>query len=271
MLFISLKKENFIEISWQAALWPLWILIYLIIALSICCFFKLIISFVTVIDGSVLNKIIYLYSTITSLGFSIASCVTVYFVINQESLFTFVPIICYLLVIILLTLVFFDRIAEFIVSISNLRNIDQYTDIQSNNLPNSSENQINHSSYLMNSRLKFFEKISQTFFKPLRKRTLSHIYEENEASIHQVNKSCEIRLYENSEQDLSPVDKKCLICLLAPCNAVIIECGHGGICQRCAIELKTNQKTCHLCRGSILKIALIGSRIENLVKIEELI
>ena len=61
----------------------------------------------------------------------------------------------------------------------------------------------------------------------------------------------------------------CALCFDQSPNAVLMECGHGGICYRCGIRLVKLKEKCPLCRESvdlILKIDII-SNYGNFVKV----
>ena len=52
----------------------------------------------------------------------------------------------------------------------------------------------------------------------------------------------------------------CALCFDLPSDAVVMECGHGGICFRCGIKLMKMKENCPLCRNSvslILKIDMV--------------
>ena len=40
----------------------------------------------------------------------------------------------------------------------------------------------------------------------------------------------------------------CPMCCEKECNAVIMECGHGGICYDCSLQMWKSQGVCHMCR-----------------------
>ncbi|GMS88326.1 hypothetical protein PENTCL1PPCAC_10501 [Pristionchus entomophagus] len=40
----------------------------------------------------------------------------------------------------------------------------------------------------------------------------------------------------------------CTICMEATVNAVIINCGHMGMCYECAVKIKVSGKGCPICR-----------------------
>ena len=45
------------------------------------------------------------------------------------------------------------------------------------------------------------------------------------------------------------VEEECMVCLESPPDAVLVECGHGGVCVACAAriwELRDARRTCPL-------------------------
>lgn len=63
----------------------------------------------------------------------------------------------------------------------------------------------------------------------------------------------------------------CLICFDKDADAVIMDCGHGGICYGCCIELFKKKQGCYLCRKPILQVLQIeinkGSGEEQQIKV----
>lgn len=55
-------------------------------------------------------------------------------------------------------------------------------------------------------------------------------------------------------EDKEFLDKAgCCICFINLANAVIMNCGHGGICYECGKSiLESNVRLCHLCREPLL-------------------
>jgi hypothetical protein len=39
-----------------------------------------------------------------------------------------------------------------------------------------------------------------------------------------------------------------------PSNAVLLDCGHGGVCLECAIDTMKKNNLCFLCRSSVVQI-----------------
>ena len=40
----------------------------------------------------------------------------------------------------------------------------------------------------------------------------------------------------------------CMVCFENQADSVFLECGHGGICYNCAIDICKKSNECHLCR-----------------------
>ena len=55
----------------------------------------------------------------------------------------------------------------------------------------------------------------------------------------------------------------CWICLRddVPADAVLLHCGHGGICLDCAKHLWNRRAPCPMCRASIELIAKVGDGV----------
>ena len=52
----------------------------------------------------------------------------------------------------------------------------------------------------------------------------------------------------------TPQDKTCLICFDKETDAIFMDCGHGGVCYECAIEIWKSTNECHLCREPIKSV-----------------
>lgn len=83
----------------------------------------------------------------------------------------------------------------------------------------------------------FFLRHSSTVFK----RT-KYSHELSECSSHE---------YDDS--------KPCYVCMSNPSNGILMECGHGGLCYECAIELARKSQPCPLCRSLIQEVVHIDS------------
>jgi len=63
-------------------------------------------------------------------------------------------------------------------------------------------------------------------------------------------------------------DNLCYICFAQPPNAVIQECGHGGICSDCAIQTIKTKGQCMECRAEVKHVIKIeiDPKLKNIIK-----
>lgn len=59
----------------------------------------------------------------------------------------------------------------------------------------------------------------------------------------------------------------CSMCYENLPNAVIMECGHGGICYDCSLQLWKTGGHCHMCRGEISQVLQIEIGLSSMVKV----
>ncbi len=66
----------------------------------------------------------------------------------------------------------------------------------------------------------------------------------------------------------------CSVCLEGIGDMVLEECGHGGICEECALQIALNKSVggahCPRCRGIISKVLRIGELHDDTAKCKEL-
>jgi hypothetical protein len=118
-------------------------------------------------------------------------------------------------------------------------------------------------------------RISSSYFKPVEtpkskpaKRTIS-LKHNNEDTVaeHQRSFSIPVQVEVFSPTAKDSIDKICEMCCERLCNAVIMDCGHGGICYDCSLEMWRTVGTCHMCRGQIIEVLQIEKSIDRLVKV----
>lgn len=57
------------------------------------------------------------------------------------------------------------------------------------------------------------------------------------------------------EGSVDAMDSLCLICFEGPRDAVLLECGHGGICYSCAWKcFKKKKRECPMCRQPVSQV-----------------
>ena len=55
----------------------------------------------------------------------------------------------------------------------------------------------------------------------------------------------------------------CLICFDNSPNAVIMDCGHGGVCYDCAVDILNTQGECFLCRKGINRVLRVEQDMDD--------
>eukprot|EP01017_Pseudomicrothorax_dubius_P025024 TRINITY_DN2667_c0_g1_i1.p1 TRINITY_DN2667_c0_g1~~TRINITY_DN2667_c0_g1_i1.p1 ORF type:complete len:274 (+),score=50.13 TRINITY_DN2667_c0_g1_i1:82-822(+) len=74
------------------------------------------------------------------------------------------------------------------------------------------------------------------------------------------------------KEENNPVDQSvstCLVCFDRSPDAVVMPCGHGGLCYDCAVEIWEKTEECYLCRKPVTQILQIdlASRNADVMKI----
>jgi Zinc finger, C3HC4 type (RING finger) len=75
---------------------------------------------------------------------------------------------------------------------------------------------------------------------------------------------------EGSEIPLESYDengKFCTICCVSQSDSIFMNCGHAGICYKCACETWKSFKKCYICRAKIEKILQFQPNDEDFVEI----
>lgn len=124
---------------------------------------------------------------------------------------------------------------------------------------------------------KVLMRVSSSFFRPAENASL---FTKRSLSLKQETEAAEITCVEHKRnasnpmkvEVFSPCSKKsstklCEICLDKICDAVIMECGHGGICYECSLKMWKSVGFCYLCRGSISQVLQIEMSQNSLVNV----
>lgn len=72
---------------------------------------------------------------------------------------------------------------------------------------------------------------------------------------------------EAEKSDEVPKGKNCLVCFEVVSDAVIMPCGHGGVCSKCAVQMWRDTGLCHLCRKPIDSVVEVQPRDEGSVQV----
>ena len=57
--------------------------------------------------------------------------------------------------------------------------------------------------------------------------------------------------------DMDLLKQECCICYMALPDGVMLDCGHGGVCYKCACQVLSTSRSCHLCRNTIISVLQI--------------
>ncbi|CAD8098071.1 unnamed protein product [Paramecium primaurelia] len=73
----------------------------------------------------------------------------------------------------------------------------------------------------------------------------------------------------NEKPDISQNSNICIVCYERGPNAVFMNCGHGGTCYQCAIDIWKQKTECYLCRDKIIYILKVDldERLGDLFKV----
>jgi hypothetical protein len=70
-------------------------------------------------------------------------------------------------------------------------------------------------------------------------------------------------------QTTEPARAECVICFEREADSVFMECGHGGMCYDCGVDIWTKSNECFLCRKPIMCLLQLdpAALAENVVKV----
>lgn len=68
---------------------------------------------------------------------------------------------------------------------------------------------------------------------------------------------------ENNNKSDDSEDQVCLICFEGEPDSVFMDCGHGGVCYECALDVWKATNECFLCRELISQVLQIDLEYKN--------
>ena len=282
LINIGLKLDKIAEMDWVAVFWPVWIVItctmilsvgsILLITLSICSFYYKE-SSISDIYSSIW---IFFSAGIGSVSFSLFF----YDLFHKGTGRMCIWIIAYFLIFILITQLLKVHLLKWWRSLFVQNEQISIPHSLSNSgplpIPASQLQHIRFSTKIIRAfRLppRALVRMSSTYFQPagpVREhakvaRTMSHdIKQFTRENIHFRSLSNASRERSLATQkslvslgDQSSGERKCSICCENEANAVLMDCGHGGICINCSNALIRNGGGCHMCRAQICQILKI--------------
>lgn len=235
LVFVGLKLDGVLDWSWRASLWPVWVGLGFLMLLSVGMFLLLLGSissfFTGETEGDELLGLLWL--AVSGGGTAGSFLYFIHSVLAEGSVVpaAVVPLV-FLLLYILVGVLCFDYLVKLcVVMMLNEDPVEA-------SLGNSGVSTV---------ILEAFRKspvalirLSSTFFRPI----YSDLPTEKE-------------FY--AEKAQAEDERLCLVCLSSPSNAVIMECGHGGLCMDCSLNIWERGGTCHLCRSPIVQVLEVAS------------
>ncbi|CAD8111634.1 unnamed protein product [Paramecium primaurelia] len=282
---ISLKLSKYVEWTWPQAFWWYWMFLSALVG---TCF-----TLIIVLISKIINEIFKQYQTVPqeyksllwALYISIiSSMLSVMWIINTfnklgldlpikigEVLF-YSTISFNFIIFGAITKLLWDSIIDFCVYLLQ----SQQTEIESQReLPTCQVSQQKQYERKKTIQQIFLKKLSSAFF---RQTTKSDLIQQSQkmtelmterGQTKKILQTVEIesnQLQENQNKIIES-NQKCIICCDNPPNAVLMICGHGGICYKCGLEMAQKSKECFLCRQQILFIYEISNFNDDLMKV----
>ncbi|CAD8210224.1 unnamed protein product [Paramecium octaurelia] len=283
---ISLKLSKYVEWTWPQAFWWYWMFLSALVG---TCF-----TLIIVLISKIINEIFKQYQTVPqeyksllwALYISVISSVlSVMWIINTfnklgldlpikigEVLF-YSSVSFNLIIFCAITKLLWDSIIDFCFYLIQ----SQQTEIESSQreLPTSQLSQQKQYERRNTVHQIFLKKLSSAFFRQTTKQDLilqSQKMTELMTERGQTKKilqtaEMESKQLQENQNKVNESSQKCIICCDNPPNAVLMTCGHGGICYKCGLEMAQKSKECFLCRQQILFIYEISNFNDDLMKV----
>ncbi|CAD8126853.1 unnamed protein product [Paramecium sonneborni] len=280
LMFINLKLIDWLSIKWIYTFSIFWLFLLISILLQLVCLLKL---------PMLINK--YLHSRIDQKGilmihiigmiwanlFLFSFCgVPVYALLKmslsleQNIEYNYIlAIICNVfqtLIFMVYTIYHKDILSAFMIGVLHIQSQEQIErEPEIINFPSCRNNKkfvYNFRDNILNDFPKQLIKISSTYYLPEEQRNQTEI---NSAGFN--NKSP--TLTEIAQHD--GMMKQCFNCFHQQSCTVYIPCGHGGVCQKCALDWNQERKECLICRSHTQAILKVVYANDQRVKVVDII
>ncbi|CAG9319330.1 unnamed protein product [Blepharisma stoltei] len=285
-LFASLKLNDLIKWNWHFVFWPIYAADMIMIIAIIGGTFLNISIFCKSLRGkaSCLDLICPFWGWFTILGSAGSSFLNFYMLadvfddgeLSQMSIAIGFGVL-FIVIFVIYTFLFFEYLVKWFDMFFNSRYAEvpigsiNYSDLQ---------HQLGFThriAILFKDPPKFLKRISNTFYRPTTETESASIKRASTSQANNADKENSIEIQVNSliadksDEDVSKSieDRLCIICCIDPPNAVIMQCGHAGICFSCGSELVKKECKCMICREPIEQVLEIKeqSESENLVSV----
>ena len=119
---------------------------------------------------------------------------------------------------------------------------------------------------------RLLKKVSSIYYQPITRQESRKIKRSNSFSERTLSEGQEFECFTPTGKeclffDDYTVSESCMVCCEQNANVVLINCGHGGICQRCSASLKSLTNKCHICRAQITDMVEIDNETKQLAQV----
>ncbi|CAD8204337.1 unnamed protein product [Paramecium octaurelia] len=282
---ISLKLSKYVEWTWPQAFWWYWMFLSALVGTS----FTLIILLLSKIINEIFKQyqtvpqeykslLWALYISIISSALSIMWIINTFNILGLDMPMVIGEVLFYstvsfnLLIFCALTKLFWGSVIDYCADILQ----SQTNDIESQReLPAIQVIQQKQFEKRKAVHQIILKKLSSAFFRLTTKedllqqsqKTTDLMTERGQTKKILQTTEVESKQLQDNQNKLNESNQKCIICCENPPNAVLMICGHGGICYKCGLEMAQKSKECFLCRQKIVFIYEISNFNDDLMKV----
>jgi hypothetical protein len=281
VLFIGLKMENYTDWTWFGILWPVWIclgFLYVASAFIIGITVGSLCSWLYK-DTQLSDVLCNLWLLYTTSGGALSVTVALMRLLKGFNSFVFFWPGIYLLLFLSCTGFFINSLAAWwthLFTDQDIYSIPSNSASNLNSLPISRSTSIRNVSKNFKLPPKVLHRLTSTYFQPFEEKKLQKTLSDDlgvqkEFHIRNLSMPSQESKSINSSIDDSFEVRKCQICLENQSDAVLMDCGHGGICTFCADFLFESNNQCHMCRAEIvqvLKVKIKNSKLAEVVGVK---
>ncbi|CAG9334630.1 unnamed protein product [Blepharisma stoltei] len=278
-LLFSLKLNDIIGWNWHFVFWPIYAADLILIVITLGMIFLNVTIFYKTITGkaSCLDLICPFWLLLTALGSGASLFLNFYLladVLEYDDISELAPGlglgIFYIMSFVIYTFLFFEYLVKWFDMFFNSRYIEVPVNHTSFEQLQRQLGFTNRIAILFKDPPKFLKRISSTFYKPTSeaesksyKRTTSQIINADKEEGFELKFNSVIVDNSEAEASINNAEKLCIICCVNKANAVIMQCGHAGICFSCGSELVKNESKCMICRNLIEQVLEIKESENN--------
>ncbi|CAD8175995.1 unnamed protein product [Paramecium pentaurelia] len=269
---ITLKMNQYVDWTWSQTFWWYWMFLSGLIGSTITFLLILISKLIKINNSTIINNFkneikmllwllyiaclssliagIWIVNTLNLLGNTIN--------IQIGDIFMYITISLNILIFCTISYVLFNSIVEFVISINEIDSRDSSPNPTIKNTDQQIKKELTITSI-------FMQKLSNAYFKQMKDLEVVTLKDANQNEIL-TERNVNNNIIKKNKASPHNSNNKCIICCEKSSNAILMNCGHGGICYQCAVQLAQKQKECFLCRQIIKFIYEIDEKDVSIMK-----